>query len=61
MAKLEAWEDWQSATTRAAQVFYCDSRKGLNKEERTGYLLSGFMALSPVKVLARQLHFYHRP
>jgi hypothetical protein len=27
----------------AAQVFCCERRKGLNKEERTGYLLSGFI------------------
>jgi hypothetical protein len=44
----------------AAQVFCCERRKGLNNEERTGYLLSGFTALTPVKVLVWSLHFYHR-
>jgi hypothetical protein len=52
MAKLEACAAWHRAATMAAQVFCCERRKGLNKEERTGYLPSGFMALSPVKVLA---------
>jgi hypothetical protein len=61
MAKLEAWAAWQRAATTAAQVFCCERRKGLNKDESTGYLLSGFMALSPVKVVVWQLHFYHRP
>jgi hypothetical protein len=60
MAKLDACAAWQRAATKAAQVFCCESRKGLNKEERTGYLLSGFIAMSPVKVRLRHPNFYHR-
>lgn len=52
MAKLEACAAWQSAAITAAQVFCWERRKGLNKDPRTGYLRSGFMALSPVKVMA---------
>jgi hypothetical protein len=48
MAKLLACAHWHRAETMAAQVFCCERRNGLNKEERTGYLLSGFIALSPV-------------
>jgi hypothetical protein len=48
-----------SITLGTASPFYDSSNR--NKEERTGYLVSGFMALTPVKVMAWQLHFYHRP
>ena len=43
MAKLEACAAWQRAATKAAQVFCCERRKGLNKVARTGYLRSGFI------------------
>ena len=45
---------------QSGAVCCCESRKGLNRKERTGYLLSGFMALAPVKVVVWRLHFYHR-
>lgn len=35
-------------------------RDDLNEVERTGYLLSGLIALSPVKVRLRHPNFYHR-
>lgn len=57
-AKLLACAAWQSAATTVVQVFCCERRKGLNKEEGMGYLRSGFLA--PVKVRLRHPNFYHR-